>query len=131
MEMTASYQQLLSLAIAAMVAFVIAELRATAKPIYEELMQRMLRKKHRKPAVLEQRNVIELAVCSGSSVSGKLIKDAWPPNTLLVDVKRGESQLIPAGDTRLFQRRFHLYPYCYRARGRAYKNGRRIIIYRT
>ena len=54
------------------------------------------------PAVLEQRNVIELAVCSGSSVSGKLIKDIpWPPNTLLVDVKRGESQLIPAGDTRL------------------------------
>ena len=101
MEMTASYQQLLSLAIAAMVAFVIAEL-CHSKPIYEELMQRMLRKKAPEPAVLEQRNVIELAVCSGSSVSGKLIKDIpWPPNTLLVDVKRGESQLIPAGDTRL------------------------------
>ena len=101
MEMTASYQQLLSLAIAAMVAFVIAEL-CHSKPIYEELMQRMLHKKAPEPAVLEQRNVIELAVCSGSSVSGKLIKDIpWPPNTLLVDVKRGESQLIPAGDTRL------------------------------
>ena len=36
MEMTASYQQLLSLAIAAMVAFVIAEL-CHSKPIYEEL----------------------------------------------------------------------------------------------
>ena len=61
-------------------------------------MQRMLHKKAPEPAVLEQRNVIELAVCSGSSVSGKLIKDIpWPPNTLLVDVKRGESQLIPAG----------------------------------
>ena len=101
MEMTASYQQLLSLAIAAMVAFVIAEL-CHSKPIYEELMQRMLHKTAPEPAVLEQRNVIELAVCSGSSVSGKLIKDIpWPPNTLLVDVKRGESQLIPAGDTRL------------------------------
>ena len=101
MEMTASYQQLLSLAIAAMVAFVIAEL-CHSKPIYEELMQRMLHKKAPEPAVLEQRNVIELVICSGSSVSGKLIKDIpWPPNTLLVDVKRGESQLIPAGDTRL------------------------------
>ena len=101
MEMTASYQQLLSLAIAAMVAFVIAEL-CHSKPIYEELMQRMLHKKAPEPAVLEQRNVIELVVCSGSSVSGKLIKDIpWPPNTLLVDVKRGESQVIPAGDTRL------------------------------
>lgn len=101
MEMTASYQQLLSLAIAAMVAFVIAEL-CHSKPIYEELMQRMLHKKAPEPAVLEQRNVIELVVCSSSTVSGKLIKDIpWPPNTLLVDVKRGESQLIPAGDTRL------------------------------
>ena len=51
---------------------------------------------------LEQRNVIELSVCSGSAVCGKLIKDIhWPKNTLLVDVKRGEQQLIPAGDTRL------------------------------
>lgn len=101
MEMTASYQQLLSLAIAAMVAFVIAEL-ARSKPIYEELMQRMLRKDVPAPATLEQRNVVELSVCSGSSVCGKMIKDIrWPKNTLLVDVKRGEQQLIPAGDTRL------------------------------
>lgn len=101
MEMTASYQQLLSLAIAAMVAFVIAEL-ARSKPIYEELMQRMLRKDVPAPATMEQRNVVELSVCSGSSVCGKMIKDIrWPKNTLLVDVKRGEQQLIPAGDTRL------------------------------
>ena len=101
MEMTASYQQLLSLAIAAMVAFVIAEL-AHSKPIYEELMQRMLRKDVPAPATLEQRNVVELSVCSGSSVCGKMIKDiCWPKNTLLVDIKRGEQQLIPAGDTRL------------------------------
>ena len=101
MEMTASYQQLLSLAIAAMVAFVIAEL-ARSKPIYEELMQRMLRKDRPAVTTLEQRNVVELAVCSGSSVCGRLIKDIrWPKNTLLVDVKRGEQQLIPAGDTRL------------------------------
>ncbi len=101
MEMTASYQQLLSLAIAAMVAFVIAEL-CHSKPIYEELMQRMLRKNQPAPTVLEQRNVVELAVCSGSTVCGRLIRDIhWPENTLLVDVKRGEQQIIPAGDTRL------------------------------
>ncbi len=101
MEMTASYQQLLSLAIAAMVAFVIAEL-ARSKPIYEELMQRMLRKDTPAPATLEQRNVVELAVCSGSKVCGKQLKDIrFPKNTLLVDVKRGEQQVIPSGETRL------------------------------
>lgn len=101
MEMTSSYQQLLSLAIASMVAFVIAEL-CQSKPIYEELLNRMLQKDKPLPAALEQRNVIELAVCSGSAVANRLIKDiAWPANTLLVDVKRGEQQIIPAGDTRL------------------------------
>lgn len=101
MEMTSSYQQLLSLAIAAMVAFVIAEL-CQSKPIYEELLNRMLQKDKPEPDTLEQRNVIELAVCSGSQVANKFIKDvAWPQNTLLVDIKRGEQQIVPAGDTRL------------------------------
>lgn len=101
MEMTSSYQQLLSLAIASMVAFVIAEL-CQSKPIYEELLNRMLQKDKPLTATLEQRNVIELAVCSGSAVANKFIKDIpWPHNTLLVDVKRGEQQIVPAGDTRL------------------------------
>lgn len=101
MEMTSSYQQLLSLAIASMVAFVIAEL-CRSKPIYEELLSRMLQKDKPAADTLEQRNVIELAVCSGSAVANKLVRDiAWPPRTLLVDVKRGEKQIVPAGDTRL------------------------------
>ncbi len=101
MEMTASYQQLLSLAIAAMVAFVIAEL-CQSKPIYEELLNRMLQKDRPDHDVLEQRNVLELAVCSGSAIANKFIKDVpWPANTLLVDVKRGEQQIVPTGDTRL------------------------------
>lgn len=101
MEMTASYQQLLTLAIAAMVAFVIAEL-FQSKPIYEELLNRMLQNKRPAEELLEQRNIIEFVVGSGSSIANKLIKDiAWPPHTLLVDVKRGEKQLVPSGNTRL------------------------------
>ena len=35
-------------------------------------------------------------------IDGRLIKEInWPEHTLLVDVKRGESDLIPIGDTRL------------------------------
>lgn len=101
MEMTASYQQLLTLAIAAMVAFVVAEL-CESKPIYEELLNRMLDNNKPAPQLMEQRNVIELSVCSGSSVENKLIREiSWPAHTLLVDVKRGEQQLTPTGDTRL------------------------------
>ncbi len=101
MEMTSSYQQLLSLAIAAMVAFVVAEL-CHSKPIYEELLTRMLNSAPPAPATLEQRNVVEIAVNSGSAIAGKMIKDIkWPERTLLVDVKRGEEQITPSGDTRL------------------------------
>ncbi|MDY4919881.1 MAG: ClC family H(+)/Cl(-) exchange transporter [Phascolarctobacterium sp.] len=101
MEMTGSYQQLLTLAIAAMVAFVIAEL-FHSKPIYEELLNRMLQKDKPSHETLEQRNVVELAICSGSPIANKCVKEIkWPHNTLLVDVKRGEEQLIPSGDTRL------------------------------
>ena len=68
MEMTASYQQLLTLAIAAMVAFVIAEL-FHSKPIYEELLNRMLQKDRPAHKTLEQRNVVEISLCSGSSIA--------------------------------------------------------------
>ena len=51
---------------------------------------------------LEQRNVVEISLCSGSPIANKLIKDIkWPHNTLLVDIKRGEEQITPTGDTRL------------------------------
>ncbi|MBQ7318353.1 MAG: ClC family H(+)/Cl(-) exchange transporter, partial [Phascolarctobacterium sp.] len=101
MEMTSSYQHLLALSIAAMVAFVVAEL-CKSKPIYEELLNRTLNKAPAEPKLMEQRNITELAVCSGSPIENKLVKEIkWPPNTLLVDIKRGEEQLVPAGDTKI------------------------------
>ncbi len=100
MEMTSSYQQLLSLAIAAMTAFVIAEL-CRSKPIYEELLNRSL-KSGPQPHTLRQRNVMEFSVCSGSLIENRLVRDIpWPENTLLVDIKRGEEQIIPAGGVQI------------------------------
>lgn len=101
MEMTASYEQLLPLAISSMVALIIAEL-CRSKPIYEELLQRSLRQKQPESTLLEQRNIAEFSVCSGSAVENKLVRDIeWPTDTLLVDIKRGEQRLIPAGNTRI------------------------------
>lgn len=101
MEMTASYQHLLALSIAAMVAFVVAEL-CKSKPIYEELLNRTLNNAPAEPKLMEQRNITELAVCSGSPIENKLVKEVhWPPHTLLVDIKRGEEQFVPSGDTKI------------------------------
>ena len=103
MEMTGSFQHMLVLSIASIVAFIAAEL-CRSKPIYEELLARSLQSANKNDGshCERQRNVIELAVCSGSPIDGRLIKEInWPEHTLLVDVKRGESDLIPIGDTRL------------------------------
>ena len=103
MEMTGSFQHMLVLSIASIVAFIAAEL-CRSKPIYEELLARSLQSANKNDGshCERQRNVIELAVCSGSPIDGRLIKEInWPEHTLLVDVKRGESELIPIGDTRL------------------------------
>ncbi len=103
MEMTGSFQHMLVLSIASMVAFIAAEL-CHSKPIYEELLARSLQNTARSDRnhCEKQRNIIELSVCSGSPIDGRLIKEIdWPEHTLLVDVKRGESDLIPIGDTRL------------------------------
>ena len=101
MEMTASYQHLLGLAIASMVAFVVAEL-CQSKPIYEELLNRSLKATPLEPEIKEQRNIVELSICSGSRLDNKLVKDIpWPTNTLLVDIKRGEEQIVPTGNSRL------------------------------
>lgn len=101
MEMTSSYQQLLPLAIASMVALVTAEL-CRSKPIYEELLQRSLRQHRPDASLLEQRNIAEFAVCSGSAAENRLVRDLdWPADTLLVDIKRGEQRIIPSGTTRI------------------------------
>ena len=103
MEMTGSFQHMLVLSIASIVAFIAAEL-CRSKPIYDELLARSLQSANKNDGshCERQRNVIELAVCSGSPIDGHLIKEiSWPEHTLLVDVKRGESDLIPIGDTRL------------------------------
>lgn len=98
MEMTGSYQQLLSLAIAAMVAFVVAEL-CHSKPIYEELLHRSLAANQPRPEVMKQRNLVELAVCDGSQVAHKLLKDIkWPQRVLVIEIRRGEEQITPNGD---------------------------------
>lgn len=98
MEMTGSYQQLLSLAIAAMVAFVVAEL-CHSKPIYEELLHRSLKATQPSKELLTQRNLVELAVCDGSEVAHKLLKDIhWPPRVLVIEIRRGEEQITPNGD---------------------------------
>lgn len=101
MEMTSSYEHLLVLCTASMVALVVAEL-CGGKPIYDTLLKRSLTAAQPVIPPSERRNIVELTVTSGSLAEGKRVGSLpWPAHTLMVDVKRGDSQIIPDANTRL------------------------------
>ena len=105
MEMTGSFEHLFPLVIASISAYLAAEL-CNNEPIYDRLLQKSLdsiNKQNDDVVPDKTRNVIEISVCSGCALDGKLVKNIdWPEHTLLVDVKRGEKDIVPNGDTLLF-----------------------------
>jgi len=103
-EMTGSFSHLLSLAIVSIVAYMVADILAS-KPIYESLLEKFLYNQGEKISIGNKKNkaILEFAVCMGSDLDGKQIKDVkWPSRCLLVAVKRGENEIIPKGDTVIF-----------------------------
>lgn len=103
-EMTGSFNHLLSLAIISITAYLVADLLGS-KPIYESLLERILEKQGLNEAIGNKRHktILEFAICMGSMLDGKMIKDVkWPSHCLLVAVKRGDQEIIPKGDTALY-----------------------------
>lgn len=103
MEMTGSFLHLFPLALASLTAFATTEIWR-AKPLYGELLLRLLRsnKTLERNHAEHERDIIELTVDTGSTADGRLVREiTWPCHTLLVDVKRGDEELIPEGNTRL------------------------------
>jgi len=86
-----------------MTAYLVADV-AGSKPIYAELLERSLSKrgKFSVNVTSENRMVLEVVICSGSRLHGRKIKNIdWPPQCLLVSIKRGDIELVPKGDTRI------------------------------
>lgn len=99
-EMTGSFSHLLSISTVCLTAYVIAEI-AHSKPIYESLLERLLSNGSKEfQGESKVKVIIETAVCLGSCLEGKAIKEvAWPSKCLLVGIKRGDVEIIPKGDT--------------------------------
>lgn len=103
MEMTGSFQHLLALTCISMTAYLVAD-RLKAKPIYEELLARSLRKQSQGASLAGAREkvLLELAIAAGSPLAGRQVQQIdWPQPCLLLSVKRGEMDLVPRGETRL------------------------------
>lgn len=102
-EMTGSFSHLLSVAVVSMVAYLTADI-LRSKPIYESLLERMIsRGTSSFQGDSKTKVLIETAVCMGSLLEGKRIKDLkWPSSCLLVSIKRGEQEIIPKGETKIY-----------------------------
>nr|WP_312578607.1 ClC family H(+)/Cl(-) exchange transporter [Sedimentibacter sp.] len=102
-EMTGSLSYLLSISIISLVAYITAGL-LKSEPIYESLLERLLKNNGKSDLIEDSRNksILEIPVCLDSLLDGKIIKDLkLRQNCLIVSVKRGEKEIIPKGSTKI------------------------------
>lgn len=121
-EMTGSLDQMLSLSVVSIVAYITATM-LRSEPIYESLLDRLWEKVRGSEcetadrddsgsadtaagsnAIMTRRQKVlaEYGIRHSSPADGKLIKDIdWPDNCLLVAIQRGDKEIIPKGQTRL------------------------------
>lgn len=99
-EMTGSFSQLLPLIVTTTVAFVVAE-AMESKPIYDSLLENVLAKGGTSlPGKQEKKILLEMIVHIGAPIEGKYIRElSLHPNCLIVNVRRGEEDMTPHGDT--------------------------------
>ncbi|HKM03328.1 MAG TPA: ClC family H(+)/Cl(-) exchange transporter [Lachnospiraceae bacterium] len=102
MEMTGSFSHMLSLSIVVITANVVADL-VRSQPIYDNLLRNLIEKEMPTENRESSRKIIvEMLVSHGSQLENKQVKMIkWPRKTLLVNVKRGEDEMLPKGETEL------------------------------
>lgn len=105
-EMTGTYSYLLSLSVVTIVAYIVATLLKST-PIYESLLERLLKKQGKTMSDPEmvnhgQKVLTEFAIMQGSVLEGAHISDIeWPEHCLIVAIQRGTEELLPKGKTTL------------------------------
>lgn len=99
-EMTGNVSQMLSLCLVSIVAYLAASLMKS-KPIYESLLENLLRRRGVEQAENTGDRVLqEFVVSHGSQIHHKMLQTvAWPENCLLIAVRRDNREMIPKGRT--------------------------------
>lgn len=102
-EMTGSFSHLLTLSIASLISYIVADLLGSA-PVYESLTERLLANNNIRTPEAGSRNktICQVIVEAGSEVDGQLIRNlSLPSGLLIVSVQRGGDEIIPKGNTRI------------------------------
>lgn len=103
-EMTGSFSHFLSVSVICLAAYATADL-LKSEPIYESLMERMLKNNSKNLFTGESKNkiLLEIPVYVDSQMDGKFIKDIrLPQECLLVGIRRGSKEIIPKGNTEIY-----------------------------
>lgn len=73
-----------------------------SRPVYDVLLQGMMK---RNPSILRDRGrkvILEIPVCAGSYLDHRRVQDtSWPPEALVVGIRRGELEHIPKGSSEI------------------------------
>jgi H+/Cl- antiporter ClcA len=100
-EMAGSLTHLMPVAAVAFTALLTSDLLKVS-PIYEELLDGMVGQNTQRAHKGKGGSLIETPVELGSDVDGRLVGEvAWPKGALVVGIRRGNSELVPHGDTRI------------------------------
>lgn len=103
-EMTGSFSHLLALILVSMVAFVVTDILAS-KAIYDALLENLIHAMRKQRFIGERgkKILLEIPVSIGSALENQPIRDVeWPENCLIVGLIRGETEIIPNGDTVMY-----------------------------
>jgi CIC family chloride channel protein len=99
-EMTGNYSLVLSLLVACLTAYGVADLLGD-EPVYEALLERDLRRAEEGPE-LEDTLLLDLTIAPGADFEGKTVRQlGLPPGCVLVAVRRGHRSRVPTADSRL------------------------------
>ena len=98
MEMTGSFHHMLALIFVSITAYLTAD-ALKGEPVYDMLLERLLRARAKIHQVMAQhRTIAEFIVGESSRLDGKTVASvSWPEECLLVQVRRGETELLPTG----------------------------------
>lgn len=100
-EMTGDFTNFMPLALIALTSLLVADI-LKAQPIYEQLLDRMIRSKENceDPCEYKRKVLIDGYVYIGSLMDGETIsKMLLPKGALVVSVERGEREIVPNGKT--------------------------------
>lgn len=99
-EMTGSLVHMLPVAVCSFVALFLSDALKTT-PIYEALLERIIESNKDKQNH-KLGGMIEVPVEMGSMVANKTVREiAWPQDTLLVGIQRGNKDIVPNGRTKI------------------------------